>query len=59
MTITKRPNRPKWAKALAASEWKHLCEGSNTLNPRLRDLKIDSDLCAECRRILAKVNPNA
>lgn len=47
--------RPKWAKPLDRSDWRHLQEGQRRNVPTLPNLKQDATTCPECAWILKKV----
>lgn len=49
MTKTKRP---RWAKDLRTSQWRHLQQGQGKTVPTLRGLREDAATCQECRHIL-------
>lgn len=52
----KKSTRPKWAKPLAAWEWKHLQVGQAKPQPTLVALRMDAQgPCEDCRTILQKV----
>jgi hypothetical protein len=51
----KRTARPKWAKHLTASDWKHLKEGQKRNVPTLPNLQRDAETCDDCKWILARV----
>lgn len=67
--MIRHSNRPKWAKPLNASEWRHLCESSATGRPTLGGLKrnrehqrqfeggehVDVRGCYDCRHIAIKL----
>ena len=48
----KKSNRPKWAKPLSPSQWRHLQEGQDKNTPTLTGLKQDANTCRDCKSIL-------
>lgn len=54
----RKNQRPRWARKLRASDWKHLQEAQGRKDPTLRDLRLDAQQhggCRECGWILTRV----